>query len=230
MAVGVPGACPLHLFNGLPYGGVGPSKGILLGISMNSTSGKILASVALVGTAAAVAGMGTFGQFSGSTDASQDVTAARVELNLASGTSSLVNPVAGLLPGASAERLITLENTGDVRLPAITLATDSTLDTLLTTRRTDGLQLKVESCTVPWTVVNNGVDTCGEGQAVLLGEPATPVIVAGSALGTLAMEPATSAYLKITTSLPTAAGDEFQGLTDSITFTFKGTQPTGTVS
>ena len=34
-----------------------------MAISLKTTSGKILASVALVGTAAAVAGMGTYGAF-----------------------------------------------------------------------------------------------------------------------------------------------------------------------
>lgn len=53
-----------------------------MGISMKTTSGKILASVAPVGTAAAVAGMGTYGGFTSSTTADQQVTAGIVTIDL----------------------------------------------------------------------------------------------------------------------------------------------------
>ena len=72
-----------------------------MAISLKTTSGKILASVALVGTAAAVAGMGTYGAFTSSTSASQAVTAGTVTIALgAPGPANTLNvPVAGLLPG-----------------------------------------------------------------------------------------------------------------------------------
>jgi spore coat-associated protein N len=59
-----------------------------MGISMKTTSGKLLASAALVATAAGVAGLGTYGAFTSSTAAEQQVTAGKVEVNLTSSGSS----------------------------------------------------------------------------------------------------------------------------------------------
>src|SRR5690349_7040550 len=81
-------------------GGPGERKTRVMGISMKSTSGKILASVALVGTAPAVAGMGTYGAFTSTTSASQTTTAGTTVIALGSGSANTLNVgVAGLLPG-----------------------------------------------------------------------------------------------------------------------------------
>ena len=92
-----------------------------MSISMKTTSGKILASVALVGTAAAVAGMGTYGAFTSTTSASQAVTAGTVviALNEAGAANTLNVPVTGLLPGDSVEKIATLTNTGNSALNSI---------------------------------------------------------------------------------------------------------------
>ena len=202
-----------------------------MGISMKTTSGKILASVALVGTAAAVAGMGTYGAFTSTTNASQAVTAGTTVISL-TGTNTLVDPVAGLLPGDSVEKFVTLSNpAGNSDLNAVTLTTTSTIPAtpnLMTTDVTNGLQLTIESCTTAWTVVANGADTCSGTPAPVLAK--TSIIGANRTLANLAALTAAGAdNLKVTTSLPNTADNNFQGLTSTIDFAFTGTQRTGTV-
>ncbi|MDI3193571.1 TasA family protein [Pseudarthrobacter sp. AL07] len=199
-----------------------------MGLSMKTTSGKILASVALVGTAAAVAGMGTYGAFTSTTNASHSVTSGTVVIALNNGASNTLSvPVTGLLPGDSVEKIATLSNTGNSALNNITLTTSTTTPSLLTTNTTDGLQLTVESCSVAWTVAA-GVDTCSGTTTTVLAT--SPVVGANRPLAGLAALASGSAdYLKVTTTLPTTAGNTFQGAASTIAFDFTGTQRTGEV-
>ncbi|MFJ5860918.1 TasA family protein [Pseudarthrobacter sp. NPDC092439] len=199
---------------------------------MKSTSGKILASVALVGTAAAVAGMGTFGAFTGSTSASQEVTADTVSLTLGSTEPVSITAAAGMLPGDSMERFVTLTNDGTSDLAAITLTTalpPAAAGNLLTTDA-NGLKLTVESCSQAWTTVSDGPDACG-GSRVATTIANAAIIGANRDLGGLPAKISKGvSFLKITTTLPVDAGNAFQGLGATVNFTFSATQPTGTVS
>lgn len=201
---------------------------------MKSTSGKILASVALIGTAAAVAGMGTFGTFTDSTNASQDVTTDTVSITLGSTTPLPITTAAGMLPGDSVERFVTLKNDGASDLASITLTTalpDPAAQDILTTDPANGLQLTVESCSQAWTTVANGPDTCDAPATSAVPIQKRAIIGTDLALGNLAAKTANqSDYLKITTSLPTGADNTFQGLAATINFTFNALQPTGAVS
>lgn len=200
-----------------------------MSISMKSTSGKILASVALVGTAAAVAGMGTYGAFTSTTSASQAVTAGTVviALNQAGAANTLNVPVTGLLPGDSVEKIATLTNSGNSALNSITLTAGTTTPSLLTTDTANGLQLTIQSCSTAWTGTAAPYTCSGTTTTVLA---SGPVIGADKALAGLASVASGAAdNLKVTTSLPTTAPNTFQGATSTITFDFTGTQRTGTV-
>jgi spore coat-associated protein N len=203
-----------------------------MGISMKSTSGKILASVALVGTAAAVAGMGTYGAFTDSTTtADQQVTAGTVVIELGGTVNTLSTPITGLLPGDSVERYATLSNTGSSDFGNVTLTTKlaaGATANALTTDVTNGLRLTVETCSTAWTVRPSEVDTCTGSKTVL----ADSAILAADArvLTNLASVAAqASDHLKITTSLPSSADNTFQGLTSTVDFTFNASQRAGTV-
>ncbi|MGK3958158.1 TasA family protein [Arthrobacter sp. R4] len=199
-----------------------------MGLSIKTTSGKILASVALVGTAAAVAGMGTYGAFTGSTTTvDQAVTAGTVVIDLTDpGTLSV--PVTNLLPGDSVEKFATLSNTGDSNLNAVKLTVSTATPSLLTTDATNGLQLTIAACSVAWTAVANAVDTCSGTETAVLASGS--VIGADKALsGLSSLTPASADHLKITTTLPTTAGNSFQGASSTVDFTFNATQRTGTV-
>ena len=195
-----------------------------MGMSMKSTSSKILASVALVGTAAAVAGMGTYGAFTSSTNASQEVETGTVSISLLD-PAPLNVPITGLLPGESVEKYVTLSNEGDSDFNAVTLTTSATTGSLLTSDVTNGLKLTVETCSTLWTAVPNGVDTCEGSRAVLTKRPALGENVL---VGPATLTAGGKDYLKITTSLPTEAGNEFQDLSATMKLTFDATQRTGT--
>jgi spore coat-associated protein N len=200
-----------------------------MGISMKTTTGKILASVALVGTAAAVAGMGTYGAFSSSTAANAAVTAGTVEIALgATAADTLSVPVAGVLPGDTVEQLVTLANTGDSDLNAVTLITDAGATvSALTSDAVNGLQLTIENCSTPWTGAAAPY-TCGGTKTEVLAS--TPIIGANRALANLtALTAEKTDYLKVSTTLGTDFDNIHQGATSTIGFTFSGTQRTETV-
>ncbi|WP_284979224.1 TasA family protein [Arthrobacter sp. fls2-241-R2A-200] len=200
-----------------------------MAISLKTTSGKILASVALVGTAAAVAGMGTYGAFTSSTSASQAVTAGTITIALgAPGVNNTLNvPVAGLLPGDKVEKLVTLSNTGNSDLNTVSLTTTAgATASLLTTDTVNGLQLTIENCSTAWTGAAAPYTCTGTKTTVLA---SAPVITANQALTNLTSVSATKTdNLKVTTAFPTTANDTFQGATSTISFAFNATQRTAT--
>lgn len=197
---------------------------------MKTTSGKILASVALVGTAAAVAGMGTYGAFTSSTTASQDVKAGIVKIALGQTTADTLNvPVAGLLPGDAVEKLVTLANTGDSALGTVSLTTADTATpaSALSTDATNGLQLLIENCSAAWTGAAAPYTCSGTKTTVLA---SSPIIGANRALANLtALTNGKTDNLKVTTTLPSAAPDAFQGVASTISFNFSATQRAATV-
>lgn len=201
-----------------------------MGISMKTTSGKILASVALVGTAAAVAGMGTYGAFSSSTAANAAVTAGTVQIAVGApgANNTLSVPVAGVLPGDTVEKLVTLANTGDSDLNTVTLTTDAgATASALTTETVDGLQLTIENCSVAWTGTAAPYSCTGTKSTVLA---SSPIIGANRALANLtALTAAKTDHLKVSTTLAKSASNTAQGASSTIGFDFTGTQRTETV-
>ncbi|WP_336711253.1 TasA family protein [Arthrobacter sp. USHLN218] len=200
-----------------------------MGISMKTTSGKLLASVGLVATAAAVAGLGTYGTFSSSTNASTKVDSGTVLINMADGGAALSVAAAGVLPGDSIERLVTLANDGEQNLGDLKLTTADTVaaPTLLSTNTTNGLRLTIESCASAWEGTKAPYTCSGGATTVIASSP----IVGVRDLNTLASRTAhRSDNLKLTVSLPTGADNNYQGLKSVINFKFDGLQRSGTVS
>ena len=110
-----------------------------------ATATKVVASVALLAGAASVAGLGTFGAFSSTTSASQEVAAGTVELGKLAGTIS--EPVSGMVPGDRAERAVTLTRADKSEtFGSVFLATTASGENLLSTDKTNGLQFSVEQC------------------------------------------------------------------------------------
>ena len=119
-----------------------------------STAAKLLASASLVGTAAAVAGLGTFGTFTSTTTASADQSSGTVVIalgNTGASTNRLTVNATGLVPGDTVQRSVDLANTGSEDLASVTLTTSANPSSLLDTDATNGLQLLVERCSVAWT-------------------------------------------------------------------------------
>jgi spore coat-associated protein N len=203
-----------------------------MGLSLTTTTGKVLASLALVGTAAGVAGLGTYGAFVSTTEAHTAVGTGAVTVGLgAQGEANRLNVAAvGLLAGDKVERTVTLTNVGEQDFSAVTLATTAAPASLLSTDP-NGLKLLVESCPVAWTESGTSPAfkyTCtGLKSTVLVAERAVlladPVVLKGLQ----ALTAKKSDYLRVTMTLPDAATERFAGLETTIGFNFTATQRTG---
>ncbi|WP_247827528.1 CalY family protein [Arthrobacter antioxidans] len=208
-------------------------------ITMKSTSGKVLASVALLGVAASVAGLGTYGSFTSTTSASETVTAGSVDVQLGTaGTAAnrLTVASAGLVPGDTTQRAATLTNAGNQNFGGVTLTTSATAPTLLTTDALNGLQVTVDACSIPWAettipaTATTSIAYTYTCSAVTTKVLATrPILGADVVLSNLAsVTTAKADNLRVTATLPSTAGNDFQGLTGTVNFAFTATQRAAT--
>lgn len=199
-----------------------------MGLSLKSTSSKVLASAALLAAAAGVAGMGTYGGFTTSTSASADVKAGIVNLSVgaAGANNRLSVAAAGAVPGDSIQRAVTITNGGDQNLASITLTTAASPSSKLDTDAVSGLQMKIDGCSVPWTEAGTSPSftyTCsGTTTAVLASRGVTG---SNLALTGLASVTATKTdYLRVQLTVPAAADNTFQGLNSTMNFSFDAIQ------
>ncbi|MFP5372278.1 MAG: TasA family protein [Actinomycetes bacterium] len=197
-----------------------------------STTRKVVGSLAILGTAAAVAGLGTYGNFTDSTTPmNTTVDTGTLSINLAQPAGAVAIPVTttGFVPGDSLSRTVDLVNDGAAALGSVHLASTLTsASNVLTTDAVNGLQLSVKACSVAWTQGGTATAptyTCGGTERT---------IMAGPAVGTTQLSsPASLAVggvdrLVFTLSLPTTADNTFQGKTASLNLTFTGVQRAGT--
>ena len=200
-------------------------------ITLTSTGGKVLASTVLLGAAASVAGLGTFGTFTSTTSASAAVASGTVKIDVgAAGTGNRLSVAAtGLVPGDTVSRAVTLTNTGDQALAGIGLTTAATTSSKLDTDATMGLQLSVEACSAAW----NESGTATTGYTYICPGTATrstvlasrPVIGSTPALNNLtALTAGKADNLVVTMTLPNGADNTFQAQNSAISFSFTGTQ------
>ena len=199
---------------------------------MNRTLLKILGSFAVLGAAASIAGLGTFASFTSSTSASQTIASGTVSIILGpagSATNRLTIGASNVVPGDTIQRAVDLVNNGTAAsdtLSSIQLTTIAAPSSLLDTDATNGLQMVIDKCSVAWTeagVAPAYTYTCGGTTLPVLGSRA----VVGAALpltNLAALANTTTDHLRVTLTLPVAAGNTFQGLTSSISYNFVGTQ------
>lgn len=198
--------------------------------SNRATTRKVVGSLAIAGAAAAVAGLGTFGTFTSSTTpVATQVTTGSVAINLAQPSGSFTIPATttGFVPGDSLTRAVTLSNSGTAALSSVTLGTTASASNLLSTDTVNGLQLAIKSCSVPYTQGGTAAAptyTCSGAETQLLSGAA----VSNTQLpGLASLNPGGSDNLVFTVSLPTSAGNTFQGLSNTLNLTFTGVQRTG---
>lgn len=196
-------------------------------------STKVLASVVLVAGAVSVAGLGTFGAFTSTTAASAAVANGNVKIELAQ-HSSLGTTVGAtnLVPGDIVQRSVTLtRNANTEAFGSVKLTTTAGTTNLLSTDTTNGLQLTVDQCATPWTKVGttNELTCAGAVTSVIASRPVVGSAVdMAAATSTLNLSGAAS-NLRIQLVLPAAADNTFQGLANTITFTFDATQRAATL-
>lgn len=187
--------------------------------------------MALIGVAASVAGLGTYGAFTSTTSASEVVTAGtvKVELGEAGTAANRLNVAApGIVPGDTIQRAATLTNTGNQNFASVSLTTSPTVSSKLNTDAILGLQLQVDACSLPWTEAGTApayTYTCTGSTSTVLSQRA--VVGANLPLANLtSVATGKTDNLRVTLSLPTAADNTFQGLASTVAFDFTATQRT----
>jgi len=188
---------------------------------------KIVGAISAVGAAVAVAGLGTFGNFTDSTSpvgTRVDSGVLSIDVSQPGGASV---PFAGgmMLAGDSRSAVIDLVNDGTTPLSAVTLRSWATSSSVLDQDTVNGLQLSVESCSVGWTS-GAGAPTCSGTSRLYFTQPIVVNNVALTASAALAA--GATDHLKLTAALPSSAsGDAFEGATSNLNFQFTGTQVAG---
>ena len=196
---------------------------------------RLVASFAAVGVAAAVAGLGTFATFTSSTSASHTISSGTVSIALgATGSANrLTLGASNVVPGDTIQRSADLINNGGANadnLSGIVLTTTASPSSLLDTDATNGLQMSIDKCSVPWTETGTSpayTYTCSGTTSTVLASRA--VIGANLPLSNLASTTTGSTdHLRVTLTLPSAAPNTMQGLTSTISYNFVGTQRAAT--
>jgi spore coat-associated protein N len=192
---------------------------------------RLLGSFAVVGVAAAMAGLGTFATFTSSTSASHTISSGTVSIALgATGPANrLTIGASNVVPGDTIQRAVDLINNGSAsadNLSSIVLNTTASPSSLLDTEATSGLQMVIEKCSVAWTEGGTApayTYTCSGTTSTVLASRA--VIGSNIALSSLAsLTTGSTDHLRVTLTLPTAAPNTMQGLTSTISYNFVGTQ------
>jgi predicted ribosomally synthesized peptide with SipW-like signal peptide len=196
-----------------------------------SPARKLLASVAVLGAAASIAGLGTFATFTSSTSASHTVSSGTVTIALGAtgaSTNRLTVGATAIAPGDTIQRSVDLINSGSLDLASVTLTTTATTSSLLDTDATNGLQMVIDKCSVAWTESGPPFTyTCGGTTSSVLAT--RPVIGSALALSNLSsLTSGTTDHLRVTLTLPSGAGNTLQNQSSTISYAFTGTQRAAT--
>ena len=198
-------------------------------IANSSTARKVVGSLGVLGTAAAVAGMGTFGNFTDSTTpVATTIQSGTLSIDLSQPGFAVPVSTTGFVPGDSMTRAVNLVNDGNSPLGSVTLSSAATAGSVLTTDLSNGLQLTVKKCSVAWTqggTASAATYTCS-GTETLIGSG--PAVSNFTVNGAAALNAGGTDYLTFAISLPASADNTFQGKSASLSLTFTGTQRTGT--
>jgi predicted ribosomally synthesized peptide with SipW-like signal peptide len=195
-----------------------------------SPTRKLLASLAVLGAAASIAGLGTFATFTSTTSASHTVSSGTVTIALGAtgaSTNRLTVGASAIAPGDTIQRSVDLIDSGSIDLASITLTTTATSSSLLDTDTTNGLQMVIDKCSVAWTEAGPPYTyTCsGSTSSVLASQP---VVGSNAALSNLTLTAGATDHLRVTVTLPGTAGNSLQNLSSTIAYTFTGVQRAGT--
>jgi predicted ribosomally synthesized peptide with SipW-like signal peptide len=192
---------------------------------------KLVASIAVLGAAASIAGLGTFATFTSTTSASHTVSSGTVTIALGAtgaSTNRLNVNASAIAPGDTIQRSVDLINQGTLDLASVTLTTTASPSSLLDTDATNGLQMAIDRCSVAWTESGPPYTyTCGGSTSTVLASRA--VIGSGLSLSNLSATTAGNTdHLRVTLTFPSGAGNTFQNQSSTISYAFTGTQRAGT--
>jgi spore coat-associated protein N len=195
------------------------------------TAHKLLATVAVLGAAASIAGLGTYATWTSTTSENHTISSGTVTIALGAtgaATNRLNVGASALAPGDTIQRSVDLTNSGSIDLAGVTLATTASPSSLLDTDATNGLQMVVDKCSVAWTEAGPPFTyTCsGSTSSVLASRAVIGSNLSLSNLGVTA--PGATDHLRVTLTLPSGAPNTLQNQSSTITYAFTGTQRTAT--
>lgn len=196
-----------------------------------STSKKLLATIAVLGAAASIAGLGTYATWTSTTSQSHTISTGTVTISLGAtgaATNRLNIGASGLVPGDTLQRSVDLTNSGSIDLASVTLTTSAAPSSLLDTDATNGLQMVIDRCSQAWTEAGPPYTyTCGGATSSVLASRA--VIGSNMTLSNLGSTThGATDHLRVTLTLPNGADNSFQNQSSTITYAFTGTQRAAT--
>ena len=196
-----------------------------------SATRKVVGSLAILGTAAAVAGLGTYGNFTDSTTPmNTTVDTGTLSINLAQPGGAVAIPVttSGFVPGDSISRAVNLINDGNSALGSVNVGSALVSPpTNLTSDSVNGLQLSVKGCSTAW--IQGGTPTAptysctGTERTILSG----PAVNSAPLVNPASLAAGGVDNLVFTIALPITADNTFQGKSASLSLTFTGVQRAG---
>jgi spore coat-associated protein N len=192
---------------------------------------KLLATVAVLGAAASIAGLGTYATWTSTTSQNHTISSGTVTIALGAtgaATNRLNVGASALAPGDTVQRSVDLTNSGSIDLAGVTLTTTASPSSLLDTDATNGLQMVVDKCSVAWTEAGPPYTyTCSGSTSSVLASRA--VIGSNLSLSNLGVTASGATdHLRVTLTLPSGAPNTLQNLSSTITYAFTGTQRTAT--
>ena|SRR5262245_45223658 len=197
------------------------------------TTHKLLATVAVLGAAASIAGLGTYATWTSTTSQSHTISSGTVTIALGAtgaATNRLNVNATALAPGDTVQRSADLTNSGSIDLASVTLTTSASPTSLLDTDTTNGLQMVIDKCSQAWTEAGTApayTYTCGGTTSTVLASRA----VIGSNLSLSNLGVTTSGatdHLRVTLTLPSGAPNTLQNQSSTISYAFTGTQRAAT--
>jgi len=192
-----------------------------------STRTKALVTGGLVALTVAGVGGAAFASFTGSTSATQSVGSGTLSLSAINGDASgnrLTVAASEIAPGDSIQRAVTITTNGTVAINGMTLSTAALASSALDSDAADGLQMTIDSCSVPWTESAFPYTYACTGGSTATVLASTPVIGSAMALGNIDTAAGATNNLRVTLNLPATADDSFQNLDSTISYTFDAIQ------
>ena len=189
-----------------------------VGVSRRSrhrrTSILVIVMVAVLGV-----GAGAFAAFFSSESSTVSVGAGEVDVEWSTSvSSSLAVPISSILPGQTVERLVELRNTGSLAISDLQLVI-----TAANADNSDGLQLAISDCSVPWS--GSTSFTCGGVETVVSADRPVRAVVALPALGT--RQAGGNDFLRMTFRLPASAPVSLQYSSTTVNFEILGNHGVG---
>jgi hypothetical protein len=189
-----------------------------VGISPRSrhrrTSILVIVMVAVLGI-----GAGAFAAFFDSASSTVSIGAGEVEVEWSTSvSSSLTVPIPSILPGQTVDRVVELRNTGSLAVSDLQVVI-----TAATADNSDGLQLAISDCSVPWS--GSTSFTCGGVETVVSADRPLRAIIALPSLGS--HQAGGSDFLRMRFRLPASAPSGLQYSSTTVNFEVLGNHAVG---